>query len=145
MNTETDKQPANIMPPALPIGRPEAQKSKRCISKLTLELRSDARCQTESTKSIVEYFVGFERCRSTIGDFNSGCLAIKHPVKAQSWVALVADEHTGLRIAEYVVMLNHACTSQSQTDTHHQAAAIPAAHHTHPRLHGRKQGGRDKV
>ena len=95
--------------------RQPTQKVDYCALRLTFELRIDAGRQAESAKSIVEDLVGLERRRGAVGDLDSSCLSVKHTVEPQCRVALVADQHASLSIAEYVVVLDHTCASHINT------------------------------
>lgn len=65
--------------------------------------------QTQTTESIIEYLIAFQRSGSIIGYFNSSCQPVENPVPPQYRMRLRRNEYTCLRIAKYVVLLQDAC------------------------------------
>lgn len=73
----------------------------------TCLLGTDPTGQTKATKFIVEHFIALKSGSCIVGNLYARSITVKYSVSAQYWMAIGTNQHTGLGIAEYVVLFQH--------------------------------------
>lgn len=76
----------------------------------------DSRGQKQASKAIVEDLVALQSGCGVVSDFNTCSKAIKDAVLAEYWVAVGADQHTGLSVPEDVVLFQQSSASVENAD-----------------------------